>query len=72
MERIGRSRVLPAPAERRRLRVTLGIQQQELAKELLVSVQTIWAWEQGRSEPTGVNRERYAAVLTQMQQLLDH
>ncbi|MGH3795160.1 MAG: helix-turn-helix transcriptional regulator [Pseudonocardiaceae bacterium] len=70
VERVGRSRVLPVPAERRRLRVELGIQQRELAQELAVSVQTIWSWERGRSQPTGLNRERYAAALSQMQALL--
>ena len=70
VERVGRSRVLPSAGERRRLRTALGIQQREVAEEVGVSVQSVWAWEQGRSEPTGRNRERYATLLTQMQAAL--
>lgn len=62
--------MLPPPAERRRLRTALGIQQRELAEEVGVSVQTVWAWEQGRSEPNGSNRERYVSLLTQMKATL--
>lgn len=64
--RVGRSRVLPPPEQRRELRRTLGIEQQELAAELGVSVQTVWAWETGRSIPAGENRQRYADALASM------
>ncbi|MGH3905754.1 MAG: helix-turn-helix domain-containing protein [Pseudonocardiaceae bacterium] len=62
---------MPPPTERRRLRIALGIRQRELAEEISVSVQTVWAWEQGRSEPAGINRERYATVLSEMQKILN-
>lgn len=40
-----------------------GITQGEIARELDVTRKTVYAWEHGRGNPTGVNRERYAAML---------
>jgi DNA-binding XRE family transcriptional regulator len=54
---------LPAPAERMRLRVLFGITQGDIAHELGVTRKTVYAWEHGRSIPTGDNRARYAAML---------
>lgn len=65
--RVGTSRVLPDPEQRRALRHQLGLEQREVAAELGVSVQTLSAWENGRSRPTGERRERYAALLARMQ-----
>ncbi|MEJ2865954.1 helix-turn-helix domain-containing protein [Actinomycetospora flava] len=66
VERVGTSRVLPDPKQRRALRRALGIGQREMATELGVSVQTISAWENGKAAPTGARRERYAALLARM------
>jgi DNA-binding XRE family transcriptional regulator len=55
---------LPLPAERLRLRELFGITKTSIARELGVSRQTVWAWETGETEPTGINRERYARLLT--------
>jgi len=70
VSRVGLSRVLPAPVERRGRRLALGIGQRELAAELGVTVQTLWAWETGRTTPAGANRHRYAHVLASMSEAL--
>lgn len=57
---------LPEPNERIRLRRALGVRQIELARAVGVSPQAVWAWERGKSEPTGDNRRRYGALLTEM------
>ena len=59
---------LPEPIERARLRKRFGITQTETAKALRVSRRTIVAWEQGTSEPRGVNRERYAELIALWQE----
>jgi len=69
VERVGTSRVLPEPEQRRALRLALGIEQREIAEDLGVSVQTVSAWENGKARPTGVRRERYAALLSRMQEI---
>jgi DNA-binding transcriptional regulator YiaG len=55
---------LPEPGERSRLRKVFGITQNHLARSLGVSRNTVIAWEYGRKEPTGENRENYRAILT--------
>jgi DNA-binding transcriptional regulator YiaG len=55
---------LPAPAERVRLREAFGISQTQLAEALNVNRRTVYMWESGRGEPTGPNRDAYAAVLS--------
>lgn len=54
---------LPEPAERVRLREAFGISQEHLARSLRVNRRTVYMWETGRAEPTGENRDNYAAVL---------
>jgi DNA-binding transcriptional regulator YiaG len=54
---------LPIPGERTRLRKRFGVSQQTLANSLSVSRKTIARWETGISEPTGENRNQYAAIL---------
>lgn len=55
---------LPEATERVRLRNLFGVTQQTLAATLGVTRRTVHAWESGKSEPTGRNRERYAEMLT--------
>jgi DNA-binding transcriptional regulator YiaG len=55
---------LPDPSERIRLRNLFGITQQRLADILGVTRRTVHAWEHGRAEPTGENREKYAEILS--------
>jgi DNA-binding transcriptional regulator YiaG len=66
VSRIRRAAVLPPPEERVALRRRLGIQQAEVARAVGVSVQTVWAWEHGRSEPTGERRTAYSRLLAEM------
>lgn len=70
-DRIATSGALPKPADRVQLRRVLGIQQREIAQAVGVSVQSVWAWETGRSEPTGEHRVRYIELLTAMRRRLD-
>lgn len=71
LNRVAVAAPLPDVAERVRLRQELGIQQLEVAREVGVSTQTVWAWETGRSQPTGVRRRRYAALLAAMRRRLN-
>ncbi|AUH38917.1 transcriptional regulator [Streptomyces sp. CMB-StM0423] len=70
---VARSRVLPPPGERRRLRVAHGLTQQEVADALGVRRATVGAWESddpGRStEPRPPERDAYARLLERLTEL---
>ncbi|MGW0769335.1 telomere-associated protein Tap [Streptomyces sp. NPDC002676] len=55
--------VLPAPAERTRLREAAGLTQAAVAQALGVRVPSIQAWEAGRAEPKDDRREAYRRLL---------
>ncbi|GHA71157.1 transcriptional regulator [Streptomyces tauricus] len=55
--------VLPAPAERVRLREAAGLTQAAIAQALGVRVPSITAWEAGRAEPKGERLEAYRRLL---------
>ena len=55
---------LPEPAERMRLRTLFGVTQHELAAEMGVTRKSIYAWENGISDPTGDRRAKYARLLS--------
>ncbi|WBO68283.1 telomere-associated protein Tap [Streptomyces camelliae] len=55
--------VLPAPAERTRLREAAGLTEAAVAQALGVRVPSIQAWEAGRAEPKGDRREAYRRLL---------
>lgn len=61
--------MLPVPAEWRRVRVALGVQQHEPAKKAAVSVPTLCSWEQDWSEPADVNYMRSTAALARMRKI---
>jgi DNA-binding transcriptional regulator YiaG len=65
------AQALPNPDDRVRMRKALGIRQIDLARTIGVSAQTVWAWERGKSEPTGEHRRRYAALLSEIRERLD-
>jgi DNA-binding transcriptional regulator YiaG len=54
---------LPAPADRARIRKAAGISQTDFGKVLGVSRLSVSMWEQGKTEPTGKNREQYIKAL---------
>ena len=57
---------LPTPAERKRLRELHRVSQTTLAAELGVTRQSIYLWESSEDTgtvPTGINRDRYGAIL---------
>ncbi|MFF0728560.1 telomere-associated protein Tap [Streptomyces sp. NPDC004134] len=70
---VARSRALPAPAERRRLRVAHGLTQQEVADALRVRRATVGAWESDdparRTEPRPPERDAYARLLNRLAEL---
>ncbi|MFG3585629.1 telomere-associated protein Tap [Streptomyces sp. NPDC047990] len=55
--------VLPAPAERTRLREAAGLTPAAVAQALGVRVPSITAWEAGRAEPKGERLEAYRRLL---------
>ncbi|MFE4778292.1 telomere-associated protein Tap [Streptomyces sp. NPDC056713] len=55
--------VLPAPAERVRLREAAGLTEAALAQALGVRVPSIQAWEAGRAEPKGERLDAYRRLL---------
>ncbi|WP_438489916.1 helix-turn-helix domain-containing protein [Streptomyces sp. S186] len=55
--------LLPAPAERVRLREAAGLTEAAVAHALGVRVQSIHAWEAGRAEPKGQRLEAYRKLL---------
>ncbi|UXY25728.1 telomere-associated protein Tap [Streptomyces sp. HUAS TT20] len=55
--------VLPAPAERVRLRETAGLTQAAVAQALGVRVPSVQAWEAGRAEPRGERLQAYRRLL---------
>lgn len=71
LDRIATTPVLPEPSERARLREALGIRQADVAAELGVSVQTVYAWEHGKSDPRGQRRDGYARLLDAMRQRIE-
>jgi DNA-binding transcriptional regulator YiaG len=66
---IARGPVLPAPAERKRLRVAHGLSQQDVADALDVRRATVVNWESGRTEPRGPERDAYARLLETLAKL---
>ncbi|WP_309505501.1 helix-turn-helix transcriptional regulator, partial [Streptomyces phytophilus] len=70
---VARSRALPPPAERRRLRMAHGLTQQEVADALEVRRATVGAWESDdpgrRTEPRPPERDAYARLLQQLAEL---
>ncbi|MEU0335612.1 helix-turn-helix domain-containing protein [Streptomyces sp. NPDC006193] len=55
--------VLPAPAERTRLREAAGLTRAAVAQALGVRVPSVQAWEAGRAEPKGDRLEAYRRLL---------
>ena len=54
---------LPEPAERRSLRETAGVSQQQLADALGVTRAAISHWETGTRSPRGELRHRYVSAI---------
>jgi transcriptional regulator with XRE-family HTH domain len=64
-------RSLPAPAERRRLRLAAGLTQPELAAFVGVGAPALCRWEGGSRTPQGEFAARYAAALATIRVELD-
>ncbi|MCM8554270.1 telomere-associated protein Tap [Streptomyces sp. STCH 565 A] len=54
---------LPAPAERKRLRESAGLSQDQVARALDVRRETVSGWEAGRAEPRAPKRAAYIRLL---------
>jgi DNA-binding transcriptional regulator YiaG len=59
---------LPSPAAARMIRVTAGVSQERLARELGVHRMTVARWETGTRRPRGAARAAYAEVLQQLRE----
>jgi DNA-binding XRE family transcriptional regulator len=64
-----RARQLPAAKVRRAIRLAAGVSQVRMAAELGVHRLTFVRWENGSIEPRGDNREHYARLLAELQQV---
>lgn len=64
-----RARQLPAVKVRRAIRLAAGVSQVRMAAELGIHRLTFVRWEKGSIEPRGDNRERYARLLAELQQV---
>lgn len=60
------ARQLPAPPERRRIRVQAGVSQEELAEVVGVQRASLTRWELGTRHPRGRLAERYAYALQRL------
>lgn len=63
-------RALPAPSMARAIRVSAGVTQERLAREVGVTRATVARWEASTRRPKGAHLERYAAVLAALQEAL--
>lgn len=59
---------LPSPGVRRLLREALHLTQEDVASLIGVDRATVSRWESGTRTPTGPVAERYADLLTQLQE----
>ncbi|MCM3554524.1 helix-turn-helix domain-containing protein [Janibacter melonis] len=59
-------RTLPEPAVARLIRVSAGVSQERLARELGVHRMTVQRWESGTRRPRGRTRAQYARLLTEL------
>ncbi|MFJ7206584.1 helix-turn-helix domain-containing protein [Streptomyces sp. NPDC098789] len=58
-----RTRTLPEPGERKRLREAWKLTPRQVASAFGVTAATVRSWEAGRTSPTGKRREAYARFL---------
>ncbi|MFD9813293.1 multiprotein-bridging factor 1 family protein [Streptomyces sp. NPDC059080] len=63
LDAVDNNTLLPAPAERVRLREAAGLTEAAVAQALGVRTQSIQAWEAGRAEPKGQRLEAYRKLL---------
>lgn len=68
VERVRATR-LPAPAQRRAIRLAVGASLREVAAELGVSQITVSQWERGRSDPRPEHAIQYRRLLEELAQL---
>lgn len=62
---------LPSLEERKRLRFASGLTGAQFAATIGVSSATVYAWERGDREPTGLQRDAYAVGLLELAELVD-
>lgn len=62
---------LPAPAERKKIRMDYGVTIQAVADVIGVSRMSVTAWERGTSEPIGDNAVKYGQLLREMREALE-
>lgn len=62
---------LPPPAERKRLRMAMGLTQGEMAEIIDAKRASVGAYEAGRWEPSGEVRAKYIAALNEIKKRLE-
>jgi len=63
VDEVRQSRRLPQPAVARMIRMTAGVSQERIAREIGVHRMTIARWESGERRPRGEPRLRYIELL---------
>lgn len=63
--------LLPAAAERYRIRSASGVSSLDIARKLQVARTTVIGWESGKHEPRGLIRANYALLLQQLKSLIE-
>jgi len=66
IDEVRQSRRLPSPQMARLIRVSAGVSQERLARELGVHRVTIARWETGERSPRGLTRALYAELLEKL------
>lgn len=70
MARVQRT-ALPSPAERARIRASVGVSLRDLAVVLNVSATTVQGWERGTTTPRAHHAEAYADALNRLKKVAD-
>ncbi len=66
-----RTDAMPAPEERRRLRIAAGLTGIELAAAISVSPASIYNWETDKRTPTGLQKAAYLEALDRIREQLE-
>lgn len=63
LDEVRLAKKLPPPERAKLIRLTAGVSQERLARELGVHRMTVQRWETGERRPSGAHRASYAALL---------
>ena len=70
IEEVSQAVRLPRPAQARLIRLSAGVSQERLAREVGVHRVTLARWESGECVPRGETRGRYSSLLSDLQRAI--